>query len=89
MTCIDSTYLKEQRDKWKTILDTAMATLETLAAENIRSYDLESDGGRQRATEKDLDKVNRQIDIATRYYEYYCNRLAGKGIGFMKLRRKP
>lgn len=81
--------METQRNRWEAILTAAQDALAEAMGSTIQSYELETSEGRQKVIDKQVASLESAISNATKWYEYWCRRLDGRGIVAMKLRRKP
>lgn len=66
----------------------AETAMETAVAKDIEEYTFNSGDGSQRAVNRDLDKMQKNIDNLYRTREHLYNKLRGRGIIRMSIRRR-
>ena len=89
MSSSTRTFWESRRDFWEAQIEIAETALAEASASHVQSYELDTSEGRQKLWEKKQSELNANIKYAYSQYEWWNNRINGKGIGRVKQRRKP
>lgn len=89
MDCNIRQVLAARLERYQALLEKAYDTLDGLLGDELSSFELDTSEGRQRIVQKRVASVSKEINRLEAEIEYLCNRLNGKGLVSIRLRRKP